>query len=61
VSSYRVALTSSAEKELHRLPTKMVARIMLRLDIWGRLFGLRAAKNSGAAIRNGEFVLGITE
>jgi mRNA interferase RelE/StbE len=32
VSSYRVALTSSAEKELHRLPTKMVARIMPRLE-----------------------------
>jgi mRNA interferase RelE/StbE len=32
VSSYRVALTASTEKELHRLPTKMVARIMPRLE-----------------------------
>jgi mRNA interferase RelE/StbE len=32
VGSYRVALTSSAEKELHRLPKKMVARIVSRLE-----------------------------
>jgi mRNA interferase RelE/StbE len=32
VSSYRVALTASAEKELHRLPAKVVARIMPRLE-----------------------------
>jgi len=32
VSSYRVALTASAEKELHGLPTKVVARIMPRLE-----------------------------
>jgi mRNA interferase RelE/StbE len=32
VSSYRVALTTSAEKELHGLPAKMIARIMPRLE-----------------------------
>jgi mRNA interferase RelE/StbE len=32
VSSYRVALTESAEKELHGLPAKVVARIMPRLE-----------------------------
>jgi len=32
VSSYHVALTASAEKELHRLPAKVVARIMPRLE-----------------------------
>jgi mRNA interferase RelE/StbE len=32
VSSYRVALVSSAEKELHRLPKKAIARIVLRLE-----------------------------
>jgi mRNA interferase RelE/StbE len=32
VSSYRVALASSAEKELHGLPKKAIARIMLRLE-----------------------------
>jgi mRNA interferase RelE/StbE len=32
VGSYRVALTSSAEKELRRLSTKMVARIVPRLE-----------------------------
>jgi mRNA interferase RelE/StbE len=32
VSSYRVALTASAEKELHRLPAQFVARIIPRLE-----------------------------
>ena len=32
MNSYRVALTSSTEKELHGLPTKMVARVMPRLE-----------------------------
>jgi mRNA interferase RelE/StbE len=32
VSSYRVSLTASAEKELHRLPAPMVARIVPRLE-----------------------------
>jgi mRNA interferase RelE/StbE len=32
VSSYHVSLTASAEKELHRLPAQMVARIMPRLE-----------------------------
>jgi len=32
VSSYRVALTASAEKELHGLTAKAVARIMPRLE-----------------------------
>jgi mRNA interferase RelE/StbE len=32
VSKYRVALTSSAEKELQGLPAKMVARIVPRLE-----------------------------
>jgi mRNA interferase RelE/StbE len=32
VSSYRVALTSSAEKELHGLPRNVIARIMPRLE-----------------------------
>jgi mRNA interferase RelE/StbE len=32
VNSYRVALASSAEKELHRLPKKVIARIILRLE-----------------------------
>ena len=32
MSSYRVALTASAEKELHRLPAQMVARIVPRLE-----------------------------
>lgn len=32
MSSYRVSLTSSAEKELNRLPKKVIARIMPRLE-----------------------------
>ena len=32
MSSYRVALTVSAEKELYGLPRKVVARIMPRLE-----------------------------
>jgi mRNA interferase RelE/StbE len=32
VSSYRVALASSAEKELHGLPKKVIARIIPRLE-----------------------------
>ena len=32
MSSYRVALTASAEKELHRLPANVVARIVPRLE-----------------------------
>ena len=32
MSIYRVALTSSTEKELHRLPTKVIARIIPRLE-----------------------------
>jgi mRNA interferase RelE/StbE len=32
VSSYRVALTASTEKELHRLPAKVVARMMPRIE-----------------------------
>jgi mRNA interferase RelE/StbE len=32
VSSYRVALTTSAEKELQGLPAKMIASIMPRLE-----------------------------
>ena len=32
MSSYRVALAASAERELHRLPTLVIARIMPRLD-----------------------------
>ena len=32
MNSYRVALTSSAEKELHGLPRKVIARIIPRLD-----------------------------
>ena len=32
MSSYHVSLTASAEKELHRLPAQMVARIMPRLE-----------------------------
>jgi mRNA interferase RelE/StbE len=32
VSSYRVVLAASAEKELHGLPTKIVARIVPRLE-----------------------------
>ena len=32
MSSYRVALTVSAEKELHRLPAQVVARIVPRLE-----------------------------
>ena len=32
MNSYRVALVSSAEKELHRLPKKAIARIVLRLE-----------------------------
>jgi mRNA interferase RelE/StbE len=32
VSSYHVALTSSAERELQRLPKKAIARIVLRLE-----------------------------
>jgi mRNA interferase RelE/StbE len=30
--SYRVSLTASAEKELHALPAKMIARIVPRLE-----------------------------
>jgi mRNA interferase RelE/StbE len=32
VTSYRVALTAGAEKELHGLPSKLVARIVARLE-----------------------------
>ena len=32
MSCYRISLTASAEKELRRLPTKMIARIMPRLE-----------------------------
>jgi mRNA interferase RelE/StbE len=32
VSSYRVALTTSAGKEFHRLPVKVIARIMPHLE-----------------------------
>jgi mRNA interferase RelE/StbE len=32
VSSYRVALASSAEKELQKLPAKLIARILPRLE-----------------------------
>jgi mRNA interferase RelE/StbE len=32
VHSYRVALASSAEKELHRLPRKTIPRILIRLE-----------------------------
>jgi mRNA interferase RelE/StbE len=32
VSSYRVALTSSAEKELNGLPKKVISRIVPRLE-----------------------------
>jgi mRNA interferase RelE/StbE len=32
VNRYRVALTASAEKELHGLPAKVVARIISRLE-----------------------------
>jgi mRNA interferase RelE/StbE len=32
VNGYQVALTASAEKELHSLPTKMIARMMPRLE-----------------------------
>ena len=32
MSSYRVALASSAEKELQRLPKKTIARVVLRLE-----------------------------
>ena len=32
MNSYRVALTASATKELHRLPADVIARIMPRLE-----------------------------
>ena len=32
MSSYRVALTTSAEKELHGLSTKLITRIVPRLE-----------------------------
>ena len=32
MNSYRVALTSSAEKELHGLPKKVIARMIPRLE-----------------------------
>ena len=32
MSSYRVALTTSAEKELHGLSAKLIARIVARLE-----------------------------
>ena len=32
MTSYRVALTTSADKELHSLPVKMIARMMPRLE-----------------------------
>jgi mRNA interferase RelE/StbE len=32
VNSYRVALVASAEKELHELPSKVIARIISRLE-----------------------------
>jgi mRNA interferase RelE/StbE len=32
VASYKVALTSSATKELNKLPGQLVARIVMRLD-----------------------------
>jgi len=33
VNNYRVALTASAEKELHRLTSKVVARVMARMEL----------------------------
>jgi mRNA interferase RelE/StbE len=33
VNEYRVALAASAEKELHRLPAKVVARILPRIEL----------------------------
>ena len=35
MSSYRVALTTSAERELHRLSAKVIARMMPRLEQLG--------------------------
>ena len=32
MNSYRVALAASAEKELHSLPTRVIARIMPRVE-----------------------------
>lgn len=32
MNSYRIALSASAEKELQGLPSKMIARIMSRLE-----------------------------
>ena len=32
MNEYRVALAASAEKELHRLPAKVVARILPRIE-----------------------------
>ena len=32
MTSYRVALTESAEKELHAIPSKVAARIVSRLE-----------------------------
>ena len=32
MTGYRIALTASAEKELHALPAKVVARIMPRIE-----------------------------
>jgi mRNA interferase RelE/StbE len=32
VNDYRVAVAASAEKELHRLPVKVVARILSRIE-----------------------------
>jgi len=61
VSSYRVALTASAEKELRGLPTKVIARMMPRLEhLASAPRASRLQKNSRAAIRNGGFVLAIT-
>jgi len=36
VREYRVALTSSAEKELSRLPNEMVARIISKIELLAR-------------------------
>jgi mRNA-degrading endonuclease RelE of RelBE toxin-antitoxin system len=45
VSNYRVALTSSAEKELSALPAKVVERIIPRLECIANAPGLPGCKN----------------
>jgi mRNA-degrading endonuclease RelE of RelBE toxin-antitoxin system len=61
MASYHVALTSSAEKELKRLSSQLIARIISRLeDLAANPRALQVARSYKAVIANGAFVSEIT-